>query len=222
MPLVMGRLFTFVSAVSALLLVAVCVLWARSVGHRSYGYWIGPERYVEVTETDGVLGVMFTRDSGLRPPVSGTNDLYGVFYERAAMRPGQDRASGQTPTFNRWGFGGHIGRTVGHPPAGYWRIGGRRLWIAWVPYWLVALLLAVFPAASAARLVQRRRRSAAGLCRHCGYDLRESPDGCPPSAGRGGPGLEAGRQSLNRREPTVDLNCVSCPVPSPCHSVLFS
>ncbi len=50
------------------------------------------------------------------------------------------------------------------------------------PIWLLALLGAVLPAwRSVAYLRDRRlaRRSAAGLCVICGYDLRGSPDRCP-------------------------------------------
>jgi hypothetical protein len=48
-----------------------------------------------------------------------------------------------------------------------------------IPYWLIFLLTAPW---SAWWLVRQRRLTArrlAGLCQHCGYDLRESPDRCP-------------------------------------------
>ncbi len=57
-----------------------------------------------------------------------------------------------------------------------------------VPHWLPALLLAAWPAGSAAaRLLAKRRarrRRARGLCPACGYDWRETPGRCP-ECGRG-------------------------------------
>jgi hypothetical protein len=50
-----------------------------------------------------------------------------------------------------------------------------------VPYYAPALLTAVTPAwwVLSRRGVRRRRRLARGLCAHCGYDLRASPERCP-------------------------------------------
>ena len=54
------------------------------------------------------------------------------------------------------------------------------------PCWfLVAIALLAPVAALAVRLVARftrrrgQRRQSTGLCRHCGYDLRATPDRCP-------------------------------------------
>jgi len=48
-----------------------------------------------------------------------------------------------------------------------------------VPHWSIALLTAILPALTLRRTWLRRRRSRAGLCHRCGYDLRASPDRCP-------------------------------------------
>ena len=45
-----------------------------------------------------------------------------------------------------------------------------------VPYWMIALPLAVV---AAARVFLRRRNKAPGLCPTCGYDLRATPERCP-------------------------------------------
>ena len=157
--------------------VAACVLWVRSLGHRSGTEWARPAFSVKVTETDGVLGLLVARDSGLIVP-GGEGSLHGWTHWRTTTRPGRDRASYARPGFNRWGFGFHAVRTVGRP-AGNWRIGGRRLWIVYLPHWLPVTLLAIPPAAWVVRRARSRVRRATGHCPACGYDLRATPDRCP-------------------------------------------
>ena len=52
-------------------------------------------------------------------------------------------------------------------------------WVVVFPGWAVMVPLLVLPATAAASCWQRRRRSARGNCRSCGYDLRATPDRCP-------------------------------------------
>jgi hypothetical protein len=47
------------------------------------------------------------------------------------------------------------------------------------PYWSLTLVAALPLLVRTARVLHRRRRAAAGLCRNCGYDLRASGDRCP-------------------------------------------
>jgi hypothetical protein len=46
-----------------------------------------------------------------------------------------------------------------------------------LPYWLVTSLSAVLPVVWVRKF--RRTRYRAGLCPHCGYDLRATPEQCP-------------------------------------------
>jgi hypothetical protein len=48
-----------------------------------------------------------------------------------------------------------------------------------VPFWFIALATAVLPAAWVAPHVRARLFVPPGHCRHCGYDLRASPERCP-------------------------------------------
>jgi hypothetical protein len=59
--------------------------------------------------------------------------------------------------------------------------GGRQgsgWWLSF-PLWLPAILSAALPAAYAWSARAGRRRTRAGLCRQCGYDLRATPGRCP-------------------------------------------
>jgi len=56
--------------------------------------------------------------------------------------------------------------------------------VALFPLWLLALIAGAWPVGSLALLVRRRRRARRLLrsnrCRHCGYDLRATPDAAGP------------------------------------------
>ena len=49
---------------------------------------------------------------------------------------------------------------------------------AMVPFWFLVAVAVAVPAAQLGRSIRRLQR-VPGLCRHCGYDLRATPDRCP-------------------------------------------
>jgi hypothetical protein len=51
--------------------------------------------------------------------------------------------------------------------------------VVMIPTWLPLLILGILPSCTLRRIVARRQRRRAGLCRQCGYDLRATPDRCP-------------------------------------------
>jgi hypothetical protein len=177
------RLFNFMTALSLLLCVAGAILWVRSWGHHAVTLWAQPGYMVDVTRTDGVLGLTVARDSLLHVYVTG-GTLYGLSHHRRPASPGGDRT---TFTYNDWGFGLHLLKTVGPPPRGQWRVGGKPIWIVYVPGWMPVVLLGVLPTAWVGRRLRSRRRRRAGLCSRCGYDLRATPDRCPECGAAPGP-----------------------------------
>jgi hypothetical protein len=55
----------------------------------------------------------------------------------------------------------------------------RRVRTVCVPAWSQSLLLAILPTCWIIRQRRTRRRLRQGLCPHCGYDLRATPERCP-------------------------------------------
>ncbi|HSI35351.1 MAG TPA: hypothetical protein VK986_17355 [Tepidisphaeraceae bacterium] len=52
-------------------------------------------------------------------------------------------------------------------------------WSVVAPHWLLAAVFAILPAGRAIAWRRRRNSRAPGHCRHCGYDLRATPERCP-------------------------------------------
>lgn len=48
-----------------------------------------------------------------------------------------------------------------------------------VPYWSIVVVLAISPARWIVGRLRKRSRSRAGVCVHCGYNLRATPQRCP-------------------------------------------
>ncbi|HEY7091010.1 MAG TPA: hypothetical protein VH518_23135, partial [Tepidisphaeraceae bacterium] len=47
------------------------------------------------------------------------------------------------------------------------------------PYWSILVLSSIVPAIWVYRRLRAGRRTQAGHCANCGYDLRATPDRCP-------------------------------------------
>lgn len=174
-------LFALVSAFSLLLFLTTLTFWGRSLGHFGSTIWIRPQHYLELEYADGVLGLQWARDNPSRSPIGG-GGTYGRFSWRRPLPPGRDRASLETPSFNRFGFGFHVVKTFG-PPRGFWQYGKRQLFIAYVPYWLLAAITAVLPLRWLALRLRRRDRNREGYCASCGYNLTANVTGICPECG---------------------------------------
>ena len=157
----MRRLFTILSALSLLLFISVVVLWVRSYWQE---YWVGgvttkqtPGLYHESLSIGCARGLLiFHRLSGV-----AVEDRHWVFYSfpAEAFRADSDYARGM------------FGFRIYHSPFAQT--------IVHIPMWsLLAIMLAIpiwhLRKEWAARLSRPR-----GHCRHCGYDLRATPERCP-------------------------------------------
>jgi hypothetical protein len=183
------RLFNLMTALSLLVLAAVCVLWARS-----YASGDAVERYVgqqyrqadwNVADTfyssgGAVLWVHSRHPDRYGPPVSEVV-RWQWFHPRSALQlQDNDLALRRSPvarpvagvytdlSFNRDTF------------ARQWREDGFSVEVPHRSLALVfAILSAVVPARALVGRLRRSRRSRRGCCATCGYDLRGTRDRCP-------------------------------------------
>ena len=148
------RLFRIVPRVPLLLCLAVCALWARS-------YW----------RSDMLL---FHAGGGRVYAIGSNHGVIGAAAE-VADAPGEHRRWGYRgdPANRRWRSQYNLSAGFGH----YTHDAGN---VVFAPHAAVAALSGAWIAVPwIYRHRRRKRRSAAGLCPSCGYDLRATPDRCP-------------------------------------------
>jgi hypothetical protein len=192
------RLFTFLAGLSLLLCVGICILRARPHFREEYAYqqYGGPAFSIMTTHKGVRWMAVSYRVGRSRQDLSLFQDTYA--YHDGFMPPllrddpvvnDCDDGIGSTG----WGFkfGGVSGRFAA--VSGWNAIAGNnapspivtgapdfRFWYAVTPYWSVITALSILPAI---RLVQwwsaKKRRTPAGICHHCGYDMRATPGRCP-------------------------------------------
>ena len=186
------RLFPFAAGMSALLCVAVCVLWVRS-------HWLIDTLCYETSPTDWTQRLCVVGSAGGHLFIS-VNDCerHGFLsfreWELAEMHGWHNKFGEVTDeSYADWSL--KPGRD---PDQRLVVFGFQGEWTdkdsfgavhraAAIPFYALFLLSAVLPI----MWIRRRRRAAvvkaAGLCPSCGYDLRATPDRCPEcGATRGG------------------------------------
>jgi hypothetical protein len=184
LPAVGRKLFNLAAAVSAVLCVAVGVLWVRGVREGDWIAYVAEGRAPSVAEWHGVisaregLGVTWGRLGG-----QTTNGADEAAWRKRLLpvgwnwRPGQFEAAG---TSSMLGITYH---KLDRPIAATWssQVFRSESRFVGMRHWLLVALLALAPAARAARRLRdrHRRRRQLGLCPSCGYDLRATPDRCP-------------------------------------------
>src|SRR4051812_11707366 len=168
----MRRLLRILLNAATVLSLVLCMVtvaaWVRSYQARDSVWWTTakPRLELEAVTYRGGLIAGFARPvgtwDGWRLPGAGWNPWPAQSY--AEMGAPQGTLS------NRLGF------ALYH---------SQNRWYEWrhlaCPYWFIVLLTAILPAARLAgwRRRARRLRLRPGLCQHCGYDCRATPDRCP-------------------------------------------
>lgn len=169
------RLFTFASLLSLFIAIAVTALWIISY-HGYFGLSL-----VDDTHPDDARWRDYFIDRGKAGTVSAEYDG-GMSNFETFENPGRHRKwtfFGPAPVIVHdalseaesgmvdWSFGGFTAMRTPH--------GGYSATLA--PLWPAVVLALVLPCVRAARMF--RRRTSAGNCSVCGYDLRASTNRCP-------------------------------------------
>jgi hypothetical protein len=168
MPHAMRRLLRILlnaaTVLSLVLCAATMAAWVRSYQTRDAIYWshdLQLQLWIE-THRGGLAAEVVT-------PFGG-DTVIGTGWHQHAPLSYAEAGGAQGTFFNRFGFGFNVSQNGSYAT--------RQLAC---PYWFIMLLTAILPAArlAARRRRARRLRMRPGLCRHCGYDCRATPDRCP-------------------------------------------
>jgi hypothetical protein len=167
------RLLNLFAGLSMLLCVTLAAWWVRSF------YAVDQLVYVWTSESPAIYGnlclgaysgtIEFSylkqQSPSLKPMIHEQRRLKntGVLYLKSVVIP-------TPPNYRLWNFESKSSTAHGyHEEARWFRL---RLWP-------LALLMAMAAAAFSWPAIRHRKRSTAGLCTVCGYDLRMTPDRCP-------------------------------------------
>ena len=179
----MGRgPFTLAAAFSAALCVAACALWVRSHLASDHVAHVRLDRDSDTLRTSelhlrtgaGHALVAFSRDTSLDISIGSRLPPAAAAGWTWAAEPVTDPAGDAA---DRPSLAGRLGfattRFAGVVPDSYSYASVS------FPLWALALGLAVPPALYARSMIRRARRTRAGHCPRCGYDLRATPAQCP-------------------------------------------
>jgi hypothetical protein len=173
--------FIILSVLSLVLCVATTALWLRS--YWTFDHYDRIQRvraddsqairqWYFMSDGGGVKLTVFTAEGSTVPGLWGSNlgTWWGHEPATGYVRFGNDRAVAIGWLGVGWG-GGKWNQVDGS-------LTTEDSWIVF-PHWMAVALFGLTPAVWLATFVRKRRRLANGLCRHCGYDLRATPDRCP-------------------------------------------
>jgi hypothetical protein len=177
------RLFNVLAGTSLLLCIGAVALWARSFGNNEHLDCRGTGHTLSFWHGNGSLAAMFANDGKTKSP-SGELPLGWVRWSDPSRSVITFIINGRPMFPTRSGFAAGASKTIRLTPplpsASFrWRFGGRMLLLVFLPYWLLAILFAAAPAFWAISFAKSLRRTPAGFCPTCGYDLRATPNRCP-------------------------------------------
>jgi hypothetical protein len=166
----MRRLLRILLNAATVLSLVLCVVtvaaWVRSYQARDAVWWSRENQRL-------LLGISTYRGgstAAVVTPVGRERLSPGVGWEQSAPARYGDTLSSKGTFFNHFGFA-----------LDYYQGSAVAMRLLACPYWFIMLLTAILPGARLAgwRRRARRLRMRPGLCRHCGYDCRATPDRCP-------------------------------------------
>jgi hypothetical protein len=198
------KLLTLAAGASAVVCVAVCLLWVwRYLPERVWVKWA--DGRLMVVRANGRDARSLGKDY-LDPPPDGTGGARRfVSYLRSRspplaaqlpLPPGPFRAPPTTLPAAHADVRGIETYTVPTVSS------GRETYhVVFIPAIYLVLLAAIFPGLWLALCVRNRRRPRAGCCRACGYDLRASPERCPECGTAAAPADRPGVDAVAPRPP---------------------
>ncbi|MDB5356644.1 MAG: hypothetical protein JWN24_3097 [Phycisphaerales bacterium] len=168
-------LFTSAAALSLLLCVGTCVMWARSYQTNDELVWLNKHGWRRVALARGYVEVkVFLCKLWKEPDAS-----YGLKYYRHRACGPEDYLVEvnlveleQDDRYVEWGKMGFAWHSLR-------RSDGTLHALAVAPFWFIAAATVVLPLGWTARRWRSRIRGRIGRCAACGYDLRATPDRCP-------------------------------------------
>jgi len=150
---------------------ALVALWVHSYFHSASLQRISERRTFGVWNYKGTLGFWTNRygrpEGGKTMWKYATRPIPELQFSEAEWFP-------RVSLFNKAGF---YYRDLRYFPPGRVDLAADRTWMA--PFWSLILIVWLVPALSLSRILRSRHRHAPGVCAHCGYDLRASPERCP-------------------------------------------
>lgn len=163
-------------ALGILLFIALTTLWLRSYHTADSLHWSDTHRDHSIASSGGRL-IYLTADW---PNQRVTLPLRHSSTRRTDATPWWDNIERFNMPQDRWLIlrrvrgiypyaPTHLTVSFFLPPWDVW----------WIPLWPFVLISAIVPSVVALRWWRKHRRQKRGLCRECGYDLRESRDRCP-------------------------------------------
>jgi hypothetical protein len=187
-----GWLFKGVTVGSLILFLAVGVLWTRSYFRWDAIDWQRGKYVLQIRSAGGDLAIQ-RREMGNEEPFwelshysilkpmppkvqNGIPDEIGIvsdeaeFWDRIWWHPNE--------IFRFAGFA-----YIQSEPIKYLNViavlAVKGCWAMETPYWFWCGITAFLPIIAGTQWFKQLRRSKHGMCRHCGYDLRATPDKCP-------------------------------------------
>jgi hypothetical protein len=169
------RVFSIPAIISLILMAAVVVFWHRGNRVRDFARitWAEADGRIELASLEYGMAVRF--QSAHSPKFhwsSGDfvhNTSHNSVFESVRVPLQNDGYYGWSP----------IGSVIDRSLLGFSYLGGNGLFVLIVPQWFLLVVTTLKPVWDLCHLWRARRRGFRGLCEHCGYDLRYTPDRCP-------------------------------------------